>query len=197
MNFLAIDTSKKDLVVLARKGEETAVFRAAGPSQHSVVLMDGIRDVLSRLGLSLRDLGFVACVVGPGSFTGIRIGISCVKGLCFGADLPALGVTSLAAIAYDEETEDKVAVVDAGHGHVYAEGFGRARLAAGFYPVGEIEKLVAETGAVLLSAESLPMSAKQVDIARGLDRACRTLRPHPASELAAVYLRRSNAEEGR
>ncbi len=197
MNYLAIDTSKKDLAVLARRGEEVAVFRAAGREQHSVVLMDAVDDVLSRLNLTLRELNFVACVVGPGSFTGIRIGISCAKGLCFGADLAALGVTSLAAIAYAERAEDKIAVVDAGHGHVYAQGFGQAFLQAGFYSLGEIERLALETGACVLAAEGVPMSAKRVDICVGLDRACQVLPPHPAAQLAAVYLRKSNAEEGR
>ena len=150
MNYLAIDTSSLRLTVLARKGEETAVFCAQGREQHSVVLMDAVGEVLARLSLALRELDFVACTVGPGSFTGIRIGISCAKGLCFGADLPALGVTTLSAIAYAEKAEDKVAVVDAGHGHVYAEGFGRAHLPAGFYSVEEIASHAAKTQARIL-----------------------------------------------
>ena len=200
MKYVAIDTSAKQLIVLAQNGEKVACVRAESLMQHSVRLFPAIEDALSRAELALTDCDFLACVVGPGSFTGIRIGISAVKGLCFGLEKKALAVTSLKQIAYAEETENKLALVNAGHGNVYAEGFGTAALAQGFYSTEEVLALAQKTGAALLAGEEIAgVPANVVDPAEGLRKAVRAT-AHAvtdASDLAAVYLRKSSAEEGR
>lgn len=192
MNFLAIDTSRRRLTVAAVKGEKTVLSDADCPMQHSVRLMGEIDGALRGIGLTLPELDFIACVVGPGSFTGIRIGISTVKGLCLGAEKPAVKVTSFDCLAYAVEERDKIALVDAGHGAVYAQGFGGADVSKGYYPA---EEILAKS-ALLLSAEPLSFPTRVVNPAQGLVRA---LRAHaeliPAEELAAEYLRRSQAEE--
>ena len=200
MKFLGIDTSGKRLVVVAQNGTQVAVSNVDCAMQHSVRLMGEIDGVLGQADLTVAACDFIACVVGPGSFTGIRIGIATAKGLCFAAEKPALAVTSLEAIAYADEEENKIALVDAGHGHVYAQGFGAAALQAGFYSVEEVLSLAEGTGAKLLSVEGVAnIQTTQVDLSRGLIRAAEALqnRVAPAAELAAVYLRKSNAEEGR
>ncbi len=198
MKFLAIDTSGKRLTVVC---ENDGVFVASDcdcAMQHSVRLFPEIDGVLSRAGVALADLDFIACVVGPGSFTGIRIGISAVKGLCFGAGKRAVAVTSFDALAYAEKSADKIAVVDAGHGYLYAEGFGAAALARGYYPAEEVLALSERTSAPLLSAQELAFPAKVVDVAVGLRNAARArAEVEDGEELAALYLRKSNAEEGR
>ncbi len=163
--------------------------------QHSVCLLPEIDGALKEAGLALEDCDFFACAVGPGSFTGIRIGISTVKGLAFALGKPTLGVTSLRAIAYAEEG-CRAALVDAGHGNVYAEGFGFS-LPQGFYRAEEVVLRAKEAGARLLAGEEVPLGGVEyVDPARGLARYCDG---HAAQTggLAAVYLRRSSAEEGR
>ncbi|MGN0822516.1 MAG: tRNA (adenosine(37)-N6)-threonylcarbamoyltransferase complex dimerization subunit type 1 TsaB, partial [Candidatus Gallimonas sp.] len=91
MNFLAIDTSGKHLTVLAQKGEKTvSLFERDCALRHSVLVMDKIDEALSRADLRPAECDFFAAVVGPGSFTGIRIGISTVKGLCLACGKPAL-----------------------------------------------------------------------------------------------------------
>ncbi len=200
MKFLAIDTSSKILSVAARNGEKCVRRDVDCAMQHSVRLMDEVDEVLKEVGLPLKECDFIACVVGPGSFTGIRIGISTVKGLCFATERLALAVTSLEAIAYADIEPNKIALVDAGHGNVYAEGFGTVLLARGFYPLAEVMRVAKETGAKLVSAESVAgvettlvspsLGLVNVALARFQDAA-------PASELAAVYLRKSSAEEGR
>lgn len=199
MKFLAIDTSGKRLIVAAVNGRKKAVCDEVCPMQHSVCLFPAIDGAVSRAELSLRDCDFLACTVGPGSFTGIRIGISAVKGLCFGAEKNALAVTSFAAIAYAEKTENKIAVVDAGHGFVYAEGYGSARLPCGYYSGEEVLRLASKTGAALLCAEEFDFPARVVDAAKGLIAAARASagKAGSAEQLAALYLRRSSAEEGR
>lgn len=200
MKFLGIDTSAKRLAVVAKNGEQVFLSDVDCAMQHSVRLMGEVDAVLQRAQLSVKECDFIACVVGPGSFTGIRIGVATVKGLCFATEVPALAVTSLEAIAYAEEDENKLALVDAGHGHVYAQGFGSVRLPAGFYSVEEALAAAQSSGAILLSAEPVcGIETKQVDVSAGLLRSAEVLqgRIAPASELAAVYLRKSNAEEGR
>ena len=67
---------------------------------HSTTLLPMIRHMLDTAGVSVADIDCLACSVGPGSFTGIRIGIATVKGLAFGTDKPCVGVSSLEALAY-------------------------------------------------------------------------------------------------
>ena len=148
----------------------------------------------------MKDCNFFACVVGPGSFTGIRIGISTVKGLAFALEKPVLAITSFVAIAYAEEEENKIALVDAGHGHVYAEGFGAAHLPRGYYPHEEVLACAEQSNAILLASEEVAgIKVKCVRVAEGLLRAVRAKKGDTmsASELAAMYLRKSSAEEGR
>ncbi len=195
-----MDTSAKRLVLAAENGERVYLSAEDCAMQHSVRLMDGVGGALGAVGLTVKECDFIACAVGPGSFTGIRIGVATAKGLCFAADLPAVAVTSLEAIAYAEESGDKIAVIDAGHGHVYAQGFGGVRLDAGFYPLGEVLAVRERTHAALLSSEGVAgAETVRVDIAKGLLRAAERSAgcAGPSSSLAAVYLRKSNAEEGR
>ena len=68
---------------------------------HSRTLLPMAEDLLKNLGLGLSDLDAVAVAQGPGSFTGVRIGVATVKGLCWGADKPAIGVSTLEAMAWN------------------------------------------------------------------------------------------------
>lgn len=68
---------------------------------HSETLLPMIKSVLNNAGIGLFDLDYIAVSGGPGSFTGLRIGISCVKGLCDGIGIPCVCVSTLEAIAYN------------------------------------------------------------------------------------------------
>ena len=68
---------------------------------HSETLLPMIKSVLNNAGIGLADLDYVAVSGGPGSFTGLRFGISCVKGLCDGVGIPCVRVSTLEAIAYN------------------------------------------------------------------------------------------------
>ncbi len=201
LKFLALDTSAKKLLVAAQNADMVASYCAESAEKHSVDLFPAIEDVLRRAQLSLAECDFLACVVGPGSFTGIRIGIAAVKGLAMGSGRPAIAVTSLDALAYAEESETKVAAVDAGHGHVYAQGYGAAVFPAGYYPTEVVAARAALVEAPILAGEEIAgLEAKVVDRTQGLLRAASAkcyLGTAEPSELAAVYLRKSNAEERR
>lgn len=68
---------------------------------HSQTLLPMIETMLKTAGKSLSDVDRIAVTTGPGSFTGLRIGVSCVKGMCFGAEIPCVGVSTPEAIAYN------------------------------------------------------------------------------------------------
>ena len=194
MNYLALDTSAGSLTVLVQKGEE--VFSSVlpdGAAQHSVRLMPEVDALLARARLSLSACDFIACAVGPGSFTGIRIGIATVKGLCLAAEKPALAVTSFDILAYAERGGKRLALIDAGGGYFYACGY-NGENAVEFAPArisqGEAEELIA--------AGYAPVT--EGDRALGLRGAVAAMcnkNTVPASALKALYLRRSAAEEGR
>lgn len=67
---------------------------------HSQTLMPMVDDMLRNAGLSLSDVNALAVAVGPGSFTGVRIGVAAVKGLAFPEDLPCVPVSTLEGMAY-------------------------------------------------------------------------------------------------
>ena len=204
MNYLAIDTSGEYLTVIAKKGGRAErVFLPDCLAKHSVVLMDEIDGALTRAEMTLQDCDFLAVVVGPGSFTGIRIGIATVKGLCFAAGKQALPVTSLDAIAYSVEDAPVLALVDAGHGAVYACAYEKDKS-----PVAPPAYYKAEDAAKAFGSFK-PLSEKPLlfcgeeaghaDVLLGLERAVEKragglVEPH---ELQALYLRKSSAEEMR
>lgn len=192
MKFLGIDTSGARLSLVAVNGE--TVIKSQGDvcaQTHSVRLMDEIGRVLALAHMSAGECDFFAVVVGPGSFTGIRIGIATVKGLCFALEKPALAVTSLDAIAYAETGVKRLALVDALHGNFYACAYnenGGADTAPAFLNADEVNALI-EKGyapATGLTAEGLyhAIIAKKEKLIS-------------AGELTALYLRKSSAEENK
>ena len=201
MKFLAIDTSGKALNVVAVNEDVRVVLRRADCAmQHSVMLMGEIDSALSRAGLSPADCGFFACVVGPGSFTGIRIGIATVKGLCLACDRPALALTSFETLAYADKSEKKLCLVDAGHGNFYACGYRGTEtvLPPAFLSREEVGQKIAQ-GFVPVAHAPLFEGVQTADAAAGLAEAARQKAAQVcgAHALEALYLRKSSAEEKR
>lgn len=88
---------------------------------HSQTLLPMIEQALQQFSLTVTDIDLMACSVGPGSFTGVRIGVSTLKGLAFGRDLPCVGVSTLEALAYNLIGSDGIIcpVMNARRGQVY------------------------------------------------------------------------------
>jgi tRNA threonylcarbamoyladenosine biosynthesis protein TsaB len=89
--------------------------------QHSVILMTMVESLLKNLALNINDIDGFIVSKGPGSFTGLRIGIATVKGLSQGAGKPFLGVSSLDALAYNMAFTSGIIcpILDALRGNVY------------------------------------------------------------------------------
>ncbi|MBW6498895.1 MAG: tRNA (adenosine(37)-N6)-threonylcarbamoyltransferase complex dimerization subunit type 1 TsaB [Bacteroidales bacterium] len=112
-NVLLIETSTRVCSVgVAREGKLLSLQEDHGMNySHSAVLTLFIEKVLHDAGLSVKDLDAVAVSQGPGSYTGLRIGVSAAKGICFALDLPLLAVDTLQAMAKIclEEKADELA----------------------------------------------------------------------------------------
>jgi tRNA threonylcarbamoyladenosine biosynthesis protein TsaB len=129
MRLLAIETATE--VVGAAVADDEGVRAAAwvaGRRRHAELLAPLVDDVLARAGVATAELTAVAVDVGPGLFTGLRVGLAMAKGLAFAAGIGVVPVTSLATLARaatDTGTADEVlAVVDARRGEVFAAAFG-------------------------------------------------------------------------
>ena len=194
-NFIALDTSGEYLTVIARKGEKTRIiFEENCAMQHSVRLMDAIEEAAGAVGLAPAECDFFCAAVGPGSFTGIRIGISAVKGLCAATGKPSLGVTTFAALAYNAE-EKALAAIPAGRGDYYVCGFGEDKSIV--YPpavVGEdVLRELSKEYAVYAYAP-LPVPHCRANPAAGLLSAAESAKAENFGPLAAFYLKKSQAE---
>jgi len=95
---------------------------------HAEALMPLIAAVMSGAGVEFSDLDRIAVTVGPGSFTGLRVGVAAARGIALATGKPAVGLTTLAALAAPffeaDESTALLAVIDARHDHVYMQLFG-------------------------------------------------------------------------
>lgn len=130
MRVLAIDTALESCAAAVL---DTDSGKIAGESQsmvrgHAEALMPLIGRVMREADLPFSAIDRVAVTVGPGSFTGLRVGISAARGIALASGKPAIGVTTLQAYAAPilaaDETATVVVAIDARHNHVYLEVFG-------------------------------------------------------------------------
>jgi tRNA threonylcarbamoyladenosine biosynthesis protein TsaB len=109
MRVLGVDTSTSTAsTAIVESGQivaedfyprERTTARSGPKANHSEIILPLVDSVLKRAGIGLLDVDGIAVSVGPGSFTGIRIGLSTVKGLVYGTDIPAFGISTLQASA--------------------------------------------------------------------------------------------------
>ena len=203
-NFLAVDTSNNHLAVIAVKnGEAHTTFIPDCAMKHSVSIMPAVENTLKKADMRLEECDFFAAVVGAGSFTGIRIGISVVKGLCLAFGKPALPVTSFDVLAYNALDGKMLCLVDALHDCYYVCGYenGKVVYAPAYLTEEEVLALAAE-GYTLVACTKLPLAEKvsvtMVDPCVGLEKATIALGEKDAfGELTALYVRKSSAELNR
>ncbi len=122
MKILAVDTATTSCsVAIVDKTSLLSEFTIDREETHSKHLMDMIKAVLRMAGLNFSDLDGFAVTRGPGSFTGLRIGLSTIKGLAVASEKPVVGVSSLEALAFQVSySRDLICpILDARKGEVY------------------------------------------------------------------------------
>ncbi len=122
MLILALDSSAAPAsVALLEDGKILSEFYINTKQTHSQTLMPMVESVLKLTNKTLDDVTCMAVSAGPGSFTGVRIGVSCVKGLSMTRNIPCAGVSTLRAMAENARqlTGIVCAVMDARCGQVY------------------------------------------------------------------------------
>lgn len=128
--LLAVDSACGPCsAALQAGGNILAYAREEQNSKQSSLLVPMVESVMKQAGLSYRDVDAIVSTVGPGSFTGLRIGLAAAIGIGFAAQRPVHGATTLATLAYagrlaQEGADSVAAVLNAGKGEVYCQPFG-------------------------------------------------------------------------
>ena len=122
MLTLAFDISSKTAAVALLR-DDVILYDAIinVDLNHSEVLLPAIDQVCLQTRIKISEIDLFACTIGPGSFTGLRIGVSTLKGLMLATGKPAVGISSLTALALNLGKSSKIicSVMDAGRGQVY------------------------------------------------------------------------------
>jgi tRNA threonylcarbamoyladenosine biosynthesis protein TsaB len=99
VKILSIDTTTQVCTAALLYGDEVTFREYKAPMQHTKLILPMVDELLVNAGCELADLDCLALTIGPGSFTGLRIGAGVIQGLAYGADLPVAMVSTLAVLA--------------------------------------------------------------------------------------------------
>ena len=112
-------------VALAEEGNIVAYRESSAPKAHASLTAVFIQEMLSERGLTMADCDAVCVSMGPGSYTGLRVGVSTAKGLCFGSGKPLLAVGTLDTLVAQAESDARfiIPMVDARRMEVYTAVF--------------------------------------------------------------------------
>ena len=123
--ILSLETATPGGSVYLGRGNVQLAARIGDPQiSHSNSLLNDINDSLDEAGLTLQEVDLLACALGPGSFTGLRIGIATLKALSSALGRPSAGIPTLEAVAHAAgPSEATVALLPAGRGELFAQMF--------------------------------------------------------------------------
>ncbi len=113
MNTLFIDSHDELITVALRKGENIYKEEKESHYEHGVFLMNMIKNIIENNGLTAKDINNIVAVNGPGSFTGLRIGLTIAKTMAYSLNIPVYLVGSLESYLVSEGTnENKMSVIE-------------------------------------------------------------------------------------
>lgn len=129
--ILALDTATEACSVALLHQGNTTFFDELSPRTHTQRILPMVDALLNQAGISLNQVDALAFGRGPGSFTGVRVGVSVAQGLAMGASLPVIPVSNLLAMAeaafQQYQQTDVVALIDARMNEVYFAQFHRTK----------------------------------------------------------------------
>lgn len=125
MKMLGIDTTTKRLCLGVYADNKTYEYNLEVERRLSELLVPTIQRVISALGLRIADIDYFACGLGPGSFTGMRIGLAAIKGLSIVRNKPVIGISSLDILAKNASLTNRMIVtaLDARRGLIYCSAY--------------------------------------------------------------------------
>ncbi|HXU70614.1 MAG TPA: tRNA (adenosine(37)-N6)-threonylcarbamoyltransferase complex dimerization subunit type 1 TsaB [Polyangia bacterium] len=156
---LAVDTATLQAGVAVWRDGRVLAERRQVVTTHSESLLAMIADAFAEAGVTPAEVDAFACGAGPGSFTGLRIGLATVKGLCFATGKPLVMISSLAALAARAPDGRTLATLDALKGEVYA---GLFDVAGGVPALVGAERVIPPARVVASLDGSLPAVATVV-----------------------------------
>jgi tRNA threonylcarbamoyladenosine biosynthesis protein TsaB len=201
---LAVDTTAEfGSIALADEDDATGIreeVRVHAPQGFSQVLFGEIEALLKRQGVPLNEIELFAGASGPGSFTGVRVGLAAIKGLAEVLGKPVVAVSNLEALAEFGSTNARATIIDARRGEVYAalyDGAGNQIIPEEVLPMEKFKEKLAGRNGSEVEWISQPDSG-QIPLAGAIARiAIRKAKHGLARDPAAIeanYVRRSDAE---
>ena len=200
MRVLGIETATSICSVAVAQAQEVLAERWTGEQHvHSEKFIRLLMDVLAEVHLNLDDVDGIAVSVGPGSFTGLRIGLSAAKGLCHASGKPLIAVPTLDALVHRtigvcHEGSVVCAVIDAKRDEVYSAWYekrGQSMEKRSDYRVllrDEFVKTLGSRSSVLVTGEDAERSLERLRVLRGGDGHLKGI------SVAPRELRRASAE---
>jgi len=153
--LLAIDTAAPRLALaVLRNGDRVDTLVEDMATGQAERLFPALDELLSRATVTYKDLTRIAVTTGPGSFTGLRIGLSAARGLALALDIPVLGVPSLFALSLTSQCDPVAVLLDAKRGEAYFQTFSGPGIPVGdaaLLPVDEAHRLVPPNAATITS----------------------------------------------
>ncbi len=200
MKCLAIDTSGAHLTVaLILEDKVYSDFTLDTGLKHSISLMPKIEEVLNKAGVSLSEIDLFSAVIGPGSFTGIRIGVSTVKAFSYAFNKKVLPVTSFEVLEYNKPCGKNLAVINARHDNYYACGFNGKSVTIEPTFLTKEDVLALKGEYEVLSNEDGELIDLKCDLLKGLVEAVKDKIKsggESRESLIPLYVKKSQAEEG-
>jgi tRNA threonylcarbamoyladenosine biosynthesis protein TsaB len=191
------------------------IERSSETQEHASRLPRDLMTLLDAAAVALADVDVFAVATGPGSFTGLRIGIATMQGLAFAGDKPLIGISSFDALAHQTDGARTATWIDAWRGEVYAALYEQGRMTRGpvvTHPIDELDALrgvptrfIGDGAAIHREAIERAMGEQATiaspvapllagTIARLAGEAARRGECPPPHAIRPLYVRRSDAE---
>ena len=195
--LLAIDTATDACSVAVLACGAVAAHRSALMARgHAEALMPMVLEALAAAGLGFADLDAVGVTVGPGAFTGLRIGLSAARGIGLAAGIPVLGATTLEVVAHGVPEDQRtgasiVAVIESKRADLYVQAFG-----PDLTPLSEPASLLPEAladalpaGPLVLAGDGAGRAADAITASNGAGRVSLSASgPHPDARILAALI---------
>ena len=199
--MIALSTAFQTAQIVVEIGDKKIVRSLDANCKTSEKVLENLAEMIDETGKELKDNDFFAIVVGPGSFTGLRVGLAIVKGLCAGVEKPVLPLSNLGLLAYSYLKRNKIdefyTAINALSGFYFVCKFNSKGEAVTEEKLVTSEELNALKGKIVCLKGDLPFEEVKIEPDDLYGYAKKMYNPKNFVDyrsLAPVYLRKSQAE---